>query len=79
VHAGLPRDLSTQLAAQTVLGAAKLVLETGEHPGKLKDMVASPGGTTIEGLRVLEEHAVRAAFINAVCAAAERSRQLGDE
>jgi len=79
VHAGLPRDLSTQLAAQTVLGAAKLVLETGEHPGKLKDMVASPGGTTIEGLRVLEEHAVRAAFINAVCAAAERSRQLGDD
>ncbi len=79
VHVGLPRDLSTRLAAQTVLGAAKLVLETGEHPGKLKDMVASPGGTTIEGLRVLEEHAVRAAFINAVCAATERSRQLGDD
>ena len=79
VHAGLPRELSTRLAAQTVLGAAKLVLETGEHPGKLKDMVASPGGTTIEGLRVLEEHAVRAAFINAVCAATERSRQLGDD
>jgi len=79
VHVGLPRELSTRLAAQTVLGAAKLVLETGEHPGKLKDMVASPGGTTIEGLRVLEEHAVRAAFINAVCAATERSRQLGDD
>ena len=79
VHAGLPRELSTRLAAQTVLGAAKLVLETGEHPGKLKDMVASPGGTTIEGLRVLEENAVRAAFINAVCAATERSRQLGDD
>ena len=79
VHAGLPRDLSTKLAAQTVLGAAKLVLETGAPPGKLKDMVASPSGTTIEGLRILEEHAVRAAFINAVCAATERSRQLGDD
>lgn len=78
VHAGLPRELAIRLAAQTVLGAAKLVLETGEHPGRLKDMVASPGGTTIEGLRVLEEHAVRAAFINAVCASAERSRQLGE-
>ncbi|MBR90035.1 MAG: pyrroline-5-carboxylate reductase [Verrucomicrobiales bacterium] len=79
VHAGLPRELSTKLAAQMVMGAAKMVLETGRHPGDLKDMVASPGGTTIEGLRVLEEHAVRAAFINAVCAAAERSRQLGED
>tara|TARA_B100000029_G_scaffold55488_1_gene50323 strand:+ start:312 stop:1139 length:828 start_codon:yes stop_codon:yes gene_type:complete len=77
VHAGLPRELATQMAAQTVMGAAKMVLETGEHPGKLKDMVTSPGGTTIEGLRVLEEHGLRAGCINAVRAAAKRSREMG--
>jgi pyrroline-5-carboxylate reductase len=77
VAAGLPRDLATQLAAQTVLGAAKMVLETGQHPGALKDMVASPGGTTIEGLHQLEKGGMRAAVMNAVRAAAARSKELG--
>ena len=76
VAAGLPRDLATKLAAQTLLGAAKMVLETGMHPGALKDMVTSPGGTTIEGIHELEKGGARAAFMNAVRAAAERSRQL---
>ena len=77
VAAGLPREISTRLAAQTVLGAARMVLETGAHPGALKDMVTSPGGTTIEGLHELEKGQARAAFINAVRAAAEKSRKLG--
>jgi pyrroline-5-carboxylate reductase len=77
VAAGLPRDMATRLAAQTLLGSAKMVLETGLHPGALKDMVASPGGTTIEGLQELEKGAVRASLMNAVRAAAERSRRLG--
>jgi len=77
VAAGLPRDVATQLAAQTVLGSAKMVLETGLHPGVLKDMVASPGGTTIEGIHELEKGNVRSSFINAVRIAAEKSRQLG--
>jgi pyrroline-5-carboxylate reductase len=77
VAAGLPRDVATRLAAQTVLGSARMVLETGQHPGALKDMVTSPGGTTIEGLHALEKAGVRGAFINAVRAAAEKSRKLG--
>jgi pyrroline-5-carboxylate reductase len=77
VAAGLPRDVALKLAAQTVMGAAKMVLETGQHPGVLKDMVASPGGTTIEGLHQLEKGGVRDALINAVRAAAEKSRKLG--
>jgi pyrroline-5-carboxylate reductase len=77
VLAGLPRDVALQLAAQTVVGAGKTYLETRKHPGELKDMVASPGGTTIEGLRVLEEAAVRGAFIDAVEAAAKKSEELG--
>ena len=77
VAAGLPRDVATKLAAQTLLGSAKLLLETGQHPGTLKDMVTSPGGTTIEGLQELEKGGVRAALINAVRAATEKSRQLG--
>lgn len=77
VAQGLPRDLSIQLAAQTVLGAAKMVLETGKHPATLKDQVTSPGGTTIAALRVLERSATRSALIEAVIEAAERSRQLG--
>ena len=79
VAAGLPRAIAIKLAAQTMLGAAKMVLETGLHPGALKDMVASPGGTTIEGLHVLEQAAVRGALIDAVRAAAEKSRKLGQK
>lgn len=77
VKVGLPRDVALTLAAQTVYGSAKLVLETGLHPGELKDRVASPGGTTIAGLYALEEHAFRAAIIDAVERATERSRELG--
>lgn len=77
VAAGLPRDLATRLAAQTVLGAAKMVLETGQHPGALKDMVTSPGGTTIEGLHELEKGGFRGTVMNAVRAAAAKSKALG--
>jgi pyrroline-5-carboxylate reductase len=77
VAAGLPRDIATKLAAQTVLGGARMVLETGLHPGALKDMVTSPGGTTIEGLHELEKGKVRASLISAVRAAAEKSKKLG--
>ena len=77
VAAGLPRDVATRLAAQTLLGAAKMVIETGQHPGALKDMVASPGGTTIEGLHELERGKVRGALMSAVRAATEKSKKLG--
>jgi len=77
VAAGLPRDVATKLAAQTVLGGAKMVLETGQHPGALKDMVTSPGGTTIEGLHELEKGKLRGTLISAVRAAAEKSKKLG--
>lgn len=77
VAAGLPRHIAMRLAAQTVQGAAKMVADTGEHPGALKDAVASPGGTTIAGLAVLEENGVRGTLIAAVRAAARRSRELG--
>jgi pyrroline-5-carboxylate reductase len=77
VASGLPRDVATRLAAQTVLGSARMVLETGLHPGVLKDMVTSPGGTTIEGLHELEKGKLRGTLISAVRAAAEKSRKLG--
>ena len=76
VKNGLPRAEALQLAAQTVFGAAALMLESGQHPALLKEMVTSPGGTTIAGLAVLEREAVRGALIDAVSAATERSRAL---
>ncbi|KAK9841115.1 hypothetical protein WJX74_000217 [Apatococcus lobatus] len=76
VRAGLPRDIAQQLAAQTVLGSAKMVLDTGKHPGALKDMVTSPAGTTIAGVHELERCGARAAFINAVLAATTRADEL---
>jgi len=79
VKSGLPRPVAATLAAQTVLGAATMVLETGLHPAELKNRVASPGGTTIAGLHALEQGGLRAALMSAVEAAAERSAELGSE
>lgn len=79
VKMGLPRDTATILAAQTVLGAARMVLETGQHPALLKDAVTSPGGTTIEGISKLEDGKFRASVINAVEAAALKSKKLGEQ
>ena len=77
VRLGLPKNVSIILAAQTTLGAAKIVIETGEHPAKLKDMVATPGGTTVEGLLALEQGKLRATLISAVTEAARRAKGLG--
>jgi pyrroline-5-carboxylate reductase len=77
VAAGLPREVATRLAAQTLLGSAQMVLETGQHPAVLREMVTSPGGTTVEGLHELEKAGVRAALISAVRSAADKSRRLG--
>jgi pyrroline-5-carboxylate reductase len=78
VKVGLSRSDSLILASQTVLGAAKLLIESGEHPGKLKDMVTSPGGTAIAGLHTLEEGGLRTTLINAVEVATQRSKVLGE-
>jgi pyrroline-5-carboxylate reductase len=77
VKVGLSRDIAQLLAAQTVLGAARMILETKKHPGELKDMVTSPGGTAIAGLHTLEQGGLRTTLINAVEAATLRSRELG--
>ena len=79
VKVGLGRDVALMLAAQTVYGAAKLQLETGEHPGRLNDMVTSPGGTAIAGLHTLESGGLRRTLIDAVEAAAKRSAELGEQ
>ena len=76
VAAGMPRTQAYEFAAQAVYGSAKLVLETGRHPGDLKDMVCSPGGTTIQGLRVLEEKGMRGAVMDALLACVEKSQKL---
>ncbi|HAC92375.1 MAG TPA: pyrroline-5-carboxylate reductase, partial [Planctomycetaceae bacterium] len=76
VAGGLTRETAVQLAAQSVLGAAKMVLETGAHPAQLKDQVTSPAGTTIAALRQLEAHGLRSALMEAVDACIGRSKQL---
>ena len=76
VRDGIPRKQAYRLAAQSVLGSAKMVLETGKHPGELKDMVCSPGGTTIDAVKVLEQKGLRAAVMDAMEACAEKSRNL---
>ena len=78
VKVGLSRDDALVLASQTLLGAAKMLIETGEHPGKLKDMVTSPGGTAIAGLHTLEEGGLRTTLINAVEVATQRAKILGE-
>jgi pyrroline-5-carboxylate reductase len=78
VKVGLSRNDALILASQTVLGAAKMLIETGEHPGKLKDLVTSPGGTAIAGLHTLEEGGLRTTLMNAVEVATQRSKTLGE-
>lgn len=78
VKVGLSREIALELAAQTLLGSAHMLLETGEHPGRLKDQVTSPGGTAIAGLHTLEAGGLRTTLINAVEAATRRARELGD-
>ena len=76
VVGGMPRKQAYNFAAQSVLGAAKMVIESGKHPGELKDMVCSPGGTTIEAVKVLENEGMRSSVINAVCACIEKSKEM---
>ena len=77
VQGGMPRSQAYKFAAQTVLGSARMVLETGKHPGELKDMVTSPAGTTIEAVRVLEERGFRSAVFECVAACREKSEDMG--
>ncbi len=79
VKAGMPRDKAYRFAAQSVLGAARMVLETGKHPGALKDMVCSPGGTTIEAVHVLEREGLRSAVMQAVAACVDKSGRMGQD
>ncbi len=76
VEGGMPRKQAYEFAAQTVLGSAKLLLESGKHPGELKDMVCSPGGTTIEGVRILEDHHFRGTVMEALKACIDKSKKL---
>jgi len=76
VKVGLPRHLATKLAAQTLLGAAKMVMETGEHPAKLKDEVTTPAGTTIDGIMALEDGGIRVTLIKTIDRATEKSKEL---
>ncbi len=76
VRMGLPRDVASLLAAQTMMGSAKMMLETGRHPGQLKDMVTTPGGTTVEGLYVMESRGIRGIMMGTVEAATGRSREI---
>lgn len=76
VAGGMPRDMAYRIAAQTVLGSGKLMLETGKHPGVLKDMVCSPGGTTICGVKVLEEQGMRSAIMNAIDSCIQKSKKI---
>lgn len=77
VAAGLPRAKAQRYAAQMLLGSARMVLESGKHPGELKDAVCSPGGSTIQGVRLLEERAFRGAVTDAVLAAYEKTKEMG--
>lgn len=79
VGVGLPRDTATELVCQTLLGAARMLRETGRHPVELREEVTSPGGTTVAAMSILEHKGVRSAFLDAVKAATERSRQLAEE
>ena len=79
VAAGLSRQAAIRMAAQTMLGAAKMVLAMGTHPDVLRDQVTSPAGTTIAGIRVLEQRGVRGALIDAVLAAADKSKVMGEK
>ena len=79
VRMGLPRNLATNFAAQMTLGAAKMVLESGKHPGQLRDEVTSPGGTTIRGLHLMEKAGIRGIMMDAVQASAERATELGNK
>ncbi|MGZ4209563.1 MAG: pyrroline-5-carboxylate reductase family protein, partial [Actinomycetota bacterium] len=78
VGVGLPRDVATELSVQTLLGAARMLRETGKHPVELREEVTSPGGTTVAAMRVLERAGVRSAFLDAVRAATDRSRELAE-
>ena len=73
---GMPRAAACRIAAQAVLGSAKMVLETGKHPGELKDMVCSPGGTTIEAVRSLERHGFRGCVMEAMRACTEKAKRM---
>jgi pyrroline-5-carboxylate reductase len=77
VHAGLPRDLATDLVVGTLVGSAAMLDQTGEHPTILRERVTSPGGTTAAALARLEQHGLRAAFVEAVLANRDRARELG--